>query len=697
MNEELPCITMEDHAAFNDLAPKPSHNRQFSTTSTLPILLRSHISEPVLRDRYLKPYPFPPNYRSLEESLIEFKKLQSDNSWNFLISSREIAHANEISDLCDDHEYEIRYLKFDLEKAKKRNGYFEARIKKEVVQKLAAKEALKTLQEQSHVASTQYQARIRELTDCNLELVTVVSSMAAKEATHKENLNAKINELEFVKDYLRGVLVKAKEEIDHSHIKIQNLQYALDGTSMAEDVDVKGHLELKKQQVKDLLTQIINLSTELDRVESEAVHRDLMAERGAEKCMQRLRRAQSTEAHFKALLEVSNRHKNDYLFLLNSDLRASTDAQLQAANKVLENFGEEMNMITAAKADVEASLAVAEDDRLALGHLHRNHGVELKRKEEEINDLKHKNEALDGDKSYLDAELCAVTMEKDHEISRKDQTIAMLQVTVQSLHRYIDDLGAIGADARTARVWNAKIIEVDNLKESLKQAQMVIQEHEERREERHYIESLDKCLESNYDEVTRKQTEQLNLAMEESANLRLIIQGLFEAHGAHNHEDSLQEDSHGAQQQQCGCEEACHKGNVEGDSILDVRPTIAQVAGKHGFNDWDEVDDFFHAVAENVSADSALLRCAAAPPMLGDDQTMEGVCDGQNMIRRVRGEENLFALYQKTAAKGKGKSEDLPRSLPTIYMNCQTIWDEDTMKESSIEDQSMPKFNGRLK
>ena len=67
--------------------------------------------------------------------LQEFKEIQLENSWNYLLESRKSLHENELADLSDDHAFEIKNLEAEIKKAINRQRYVEARIKKEVLQK----------------------------------------------------------------------------------------------------------------------------------------------------------------------------------------------------------------------------------------------------------------------------------------------------------------------------------------------------------------------------------------------------------------------------------------------------------------------------------------------------------------------------------------------------------------------------------
>ena len=623
----------------------------------------------MLRDKCVEASQPRMDSNSVEKLLREFKEIQSEKSWNYLLESRKTLHDNELADLCDDHAHEINNLKADLEKANKRKHYLEARMKKEVLQKKSAKDGLNALQEQHQADNARYEARVCELTEHNLEMVTIISDMTARETNLRQELSAKTNEVHQVKDYLGEVLVKAKEEMDHTAIKIQNLQYALEGTPMAEDVDIKGHLELKKQQVQDLSDQVVELSSELERVESEAARQQIEADRMVEKSLQDTKHSQAAEAHLRKLLEIAESHKNEYVLLLDSDLQVSEDARLEATTKVLGDVGKEMSWIIVEKVKTDLALAAAEDGRLALEFQNRDLDVELKNKAKEIEDLQDKNEALTGEKGHLEAELSIVTDEKYQGIRGRDQAITDYQDVVDALQQHIGNLGGMGADARTAWVWNAKLAEVNHLKESLKQAQFVIMEHEQRRYERQAIESLDACLASNYDQVTYQQAEQLNLATEESARLRLVIQELTEAIQAPACEASKRE-SQVARQLQSSDSEVINRFYVEGDSTPEFPRAADQLAGKYGFDDWGKLEVFFRGVADNLGTDATLLnliadyeaeiqrlRGPAIAPVLADGQPVEEVQNDRKIVRRVRGEDNLFAIYQKTALKGKGKAK----------------------------------------
>ncbi|MCJ1322410.1 structural constituent of epidermis [Xylographa vitiligo] len=669
VNTELPSPSGKEHATPTTCDVVTDHTRHTSTSSTLPVSLRSHTSEPLLRNRYVEPSRPRKDSGPFELLLQEFKEIQTENSWNYLLDSRKTQHENEIAELCDNHEDEVKYLKADLEKANKRKDYLEARTKKEVLQKLAVKEELQVLQKRHHADCAQYEAKICELTERNLELVSIVSGMAANEANHREDLIAKTNELNQVKDYLGEVLVKAKEEMDHNAMKIQNLHYALDGTPMAEDIDVKGHLELKKQQVQQLSEQVVELSNELERADSEVARQQVKVDREVEKSIQNTERSQAVEAHLKSRLEIAESSKNEYLLLLNSNPKLSKDVRLQIANKVIETIGKEINLLIAGKAMSDAKLAATEDSQLALQFLHRDLRAAFEKKEKEIEDLKTKNEGLNGDKDFLDSELSILNEEKNQEIRSRDQIVVDYQDVVQALQEHINNLGGLGADARTAWVWNAKLAEVDHLNESLKQAQLVILEYEQRRHERQGIERLDACLAYNYDQVTHQQAEQLNLATEESARLRLVIQELTEATEAPACEASKRE-SQVARQLQSSDSEVINRFYVEGDSTPEVPRAADQLAGKYGFDDWGELEVFFRGVADNLGTDATLLnliadyeaeiqrlRGPAIAPVLADGQPVEEVQNDRKIVRRVRGEDNLFAIYQKTALKGKGKAK----------------------------------------
>ena len=161
-------------------------------------------------------------------------------------------------------------------------------------------------------------------------MITVVSSMTANEAVHKQELVSKSNELNEVKNHLSRVLVLTKEEMDHTAIKIQNLHYALEGTPMADNFDIKGHFELKKQQVQNLLDQVVELSNELERVESEAARQRVEADRVVEKSVQDTKRRQDIEAHLRRLLEIAESKKRDYLVWLDSNPAIDENIRLQA-------------------------------------------------------------------------------------------------------------------------------------------------------------------------------------------------------------------------------------------------------------------------------------------------------------------------------------------------------------------------------
>ncbi|MCJ1403178.1 hypothetical protein MMC11_006401 [Xylographa trunciseda] len=671
-NDELTGPTVRQYTAPDSFVPVTGHTRQISTSSTLPVSLRSHISEPVLRDKYLKPSFLPPVFKSLSELLVEFKGQQIENSWKFLLDSRQTSHDNELADFRDEHEHEVKYLKEDLEKVTKRKDYFEARLKKEVQLRDKIKATLAAIKEQHHHESISYEERIRQMTKDNLELIAVTSSMASNETNLKAELSAKENELELIRNHLREVLVKAKEEADHSQIKIQNLQYALEGTPMADDVDVKGHLQLKKQQVQDLSDRVVELSNELERAEAEAFRQQREVDRVVEKYKKDAKYSSAVEAHLRSLLKIADSHKNDYLLMLNADSNIPEDVRLQAANKVLATFSKEMSWVIIEKAKTDVALAAAEDSRLALEYLYRDLQADLKKKDKEIEDLKNKNEALNGDKGYLDAELSIAIEERQQEIQGRDQAVLDYQGVVRALHQYIDNLGGMEADARTAGVWNAKVTEVDHLNESLKQAQLIILENEERQHERQCIESLDTCLASNYDEVTRQQAKQLNTVTEESTRLRLIVEELIEAQEAHDCKATIRE-SEVAQQQHGRDNCLCDKEYVEWDSLLEVPPAADQTTRAHGFDDWDEVDSFLHAAADNIRRDATLLNLVAdyqakikrlrrtiTMPIMMDTETVERVQKERLVIRRVHRENNLFAIYQRIATKGKSKTGEAP-------------------------------------
>ncbi|MCJ1435772.1 hypothetical protein MMC27_005147 [Xylographa pallens] len=675
---KLPSPSVPEYAAPYTFDVMSDHAHQVSASSTLPVSLRNHVSEPSLQDRYIEPPQPCMDSSPLELRLQEFKEIQAENNWNCLLDSQKTQHDNEIAELCDNLEDEVKYLKADLEKANKRKDYLEARIKKEVLQKLTSKEDLKALQEQHQADRSRFEAQVRELTERNLEMVTIVSGMVGNEANYKEKLFAKANEVNQIRDHLREVLVRAKEETDHSTIKIQRLHYALDGTPMADDFDIKGHLELKKQQVQKLSNQVIELSKELERVESEAACHQIKANREVENSRQETKRSQDVEFHLRSLLEIAESNKNQYLVLLGSDPAVPEDARLQAANKVLATVGKEMSLLITEKAKLEWARADAEDGRLALEFLHRDLRVEFEKKVKEIEDLQHKNEALTGEKGHLDAELSIIIDEKHQGIRGRDQAIKSYQDVIEALQQHIGNLGGLEADVRTASVWNAKLAEVNHLKESLKQAQLVILEHEQRRHERQEIEALDACLASSYDQVTYQQAEQLNLATEECARLRVVIQELVEAEEAHDYAAPALEPE-AAQQPQGSDSNFCNRVCFNEDSFLEEPPAADQGTGKYGSDDWGKLEVFFRAVADNLGTDSALLNLVADYQTeiqrlrcLADVQPAKEVQNDHKIIRRVRGNENLFAIYQKTAAKGKGKAEEFPVCFSTVSMGCLT-------------------------
>ena len=572
--------------------------------------LRHHISEPSLRDNYVEPSQPRMDSGPLELLLQEVKEIQAENSWNYLLDSRKTQHDNEIAELFDNLEDEVKYLKSDLEEAHKRGDSLEARIKKEVLQKLTAKEDLKVVQEQHKADCSRFEAQVRKLTESNLEMVTIVSGMATNEAIHREELIAKTNELDEIKDHLNMVLVIAKEEMDHTAIKIHNLQDALEGTPMADDVDVKGHLELKKEQVQRLSDQVVELSSELEQAEAEVARQQVKADRKVEKSRQETKRSQDVEVHLRSLLDIAESNRHEYLLLLDSDRAVPEDARLQAANRVLATVGKEMSLLISEKARSDWARAAAEDDRLALEFIHRDLRAEFEKNAKEIENLQHKNEALIGEKGHLDAELSIITNEKHQVIHGRDEAVKTYQDVIEALQQHIGNLGGLGADARTASVWNTKLAEVDHLKESLKEAQLVILEHEQRRHERRGIKYLDECLASNYDQITYQQAEQLNAATEECARLRVIIQELIEAEEARECAATTCEPE-AARQLQGSDSDFCNRVYINQVTLSEDPQAADQVTGKHGFDDWGKLEVLFRAVADNLGTDSALLNVVA--------------------------------------------------------------------------------------
>ncbi|MCJ1289885.1 hypothetical protein MMC34_001418 [Xylographa carneopallida] len=194
-------------------------------------------------------------------------------------------------------------------------------------------------------------------------------------------------------------------------------------------------------------------------------------------------------------------------------------------------------------------------------------------------------------------------------------------------------------------------------------------EYEQRQHERQGIEALDTCLAYNYDKVAHQQAEQLNLAIEESTRLRVIIQELIEAEDARVIEATTQDSQH-VQRLPGSDSTVLNRYIVERDSLSEFLPAADSAIETYGCDEWEKLDNFFRAVAENLTTDSGLLNLIADyevetqrlrrlidAPILVNDQPAEKVHNDHRTLRRVCGEKNLSAICQKTAANGKGKAE----------------------------------------
>lgn len=155
------------------ITPTQPHVRNISDTSTLPVSLRSVASDSCLASKYLQgsarvvsaPFGSAVFTKSPEELFKRLVNLKSERAWNSLLESREIAHANEIADLNEDHTDKIEELKQEtqaqitqgLDRADRTRTHLQKQLKKINAAKEDAQSAFKTVKGQLAQQQAEYQ------------------------------------------------------------------------------------------------------------------------------------------------------------------------------------------------------------------------------------------------------------------------------------------------------------------------------------------------------------------------------------------------------------------------------------------------------------------------------------------------------------------------------------------------------------
>lgn len=197
--------------------PTQIHVRNISDSSTLPVSLRSTASDSCLDAKYLQhshrnisvPFSSPVLTKSPQELFKRLVDLKSERAWNSLLESREVAHANEIADLHEEHSDEMKEVRQEaqatitqgLEKADRTRTHLQKQLKKINAAKEDAQSAFKTVQGQLAQQQAEYQEVVaafqREVLDrkaAEQNCGTLETQLDALQAQYKERETALIQE-----------------------------------------------------------------------------------------------------------------------------------------------------------------------------------------------------------------------------------------------------------------------------------------------------------------------------------------------------------------------------------------------------------------------------------------------------------------------------------------------------------------------
>ena len=177
-----------------------AHSRQLSTSSTLSVSLRSHASEPLLRCKAHIDASVTGKLKPSDDFFSQLKELKesTDEQAGYLIlSSQEIAHHNQLTDLKEELEGVVTKLREALVSAEslvklsnEQNLCLQKQIKSEASAKLEALKECEILKEKLDQVKANTVATVSSLSDENARLLSTISDTQAREASYQKAIVA---------------------------------------------------------------------------------------------------------------------------------------------------------------------------------------------------------------------------------------------------------------------------------------------------------------------------------------------------------------------------------------------------------------------------------------------------------------------------------------------------------------------------
>ena len=667
--------------------------------------IRSHASEPDLRYHNHKQIS---NLEKLEEPLkiLSEWKDQEEERWNLVLSSREENHLNELEALGDEHEHELKDLKETLQAAGRSKTYLQKLVKKENVKRKNAEQESKDLKTQAVLREAQSVQRYQVLQAEHNRLLEAFSAIQARETNHtlkQETLVAEVKQAQELRDSMARIAADAKREWDYARLKLQDMNWALEGTPTADDVDKKGQIEAKTKQIQDLTQNTIHLSAELEKLEKSAAEEKLKARQEVENLTSGLSLARSAMNDLQKRFYILQKSEEDLLAYPRYELRRSPDALAKAASEVVENLREEVDELEVVVRKTQAARAGAEEDRLVWKHRYENLLVELGQKNKLNLEIEATNMHLENENGRLDIELAAVEREKDDEIRLLLQRLSSHEEMEQARRDRMHEFAMAGGSAQAEWFMRLKVAENEELQKELRHAKRQLHCNQQYLDEKKQTEGEELAMAHYEDRLLVEARQKLQDAEIECAQLKLRKKELSIALDLPRFENNPRTVSRQQQRPILAAGSSRQNADDNKDSIdILLRHYRASVLSE------DEIKGCGHDTAsmETVEVfDNCCGSTIVQPPSVEcgsrggvglphkpvsvlmrsheSKSEPEAARTVVSIIRRSPKPENLFELYNKTNLKGKAKVLDVSTagSVASRHTPLEDSWAHDQRRE----------------
>ena len=518
-----------------------SHSRHSSAASTLLVSLRRHVSEPFLRRAAYNQVFVNDKVKPSNEIFMQLKELKASNdknTWTATLASQEAVQTKAIADLKEEHRNVVKELHAALVTAddqlrskNKRNQDLEKQIKKETSAKLRALKQCELLEEKLAEAEHNAIAISSSLQDRNTLILREISDLQAREASYQAVIVAatesNANLMQQTKT-MKEVTSRAKREWEHSRFKLWELQRALDGKPMLDNVDQQATINYQVDRIKFLTTNAISLSTELEQLEDEVTRREAATRVELEEIANKLVRIDFARELAEEKLKIVREAYKELLSQPRSWFRCSQDKNVQVMSKCLEASHKEGEVLRSAVAQCQSREAAAEEDRFIWERRYRSLSEEMSSKQRKLEELEESFRQTDCNLCSMTIELEAVTREKTTEIDACKRRIADLESNLEGLSRQLDLLGKQEVSAQVNWCIDFKTAHNAQLQGSLQQTNEYLKSLETYVRETEYTAQADTELEQYADEMMKDLRYNLYHTEEECMQLRMENRALHD-------------------------------------------------------------------------------------------------------------------------------------------------------------------------